>query len=129
MTFALSFAITSINDRCITRKDISTPQNPTDPPTYPEEPDSALIVHNYASLLKDLPRINDVVAIARNVLTIGEQAQYLAATSTMDKHVLSLVYVCVKVAARGFEMQGGTKEDEKKWQLVVNDCTFPLACV
>jgi palmitoyltransferase len=116
----LGVAVPSLSDRCMS---IKPPVSATAAPT-PEEPDSALIVSHHVSLQKDILRINDLVAIARNVLTIGEAGQNLAAKMQFDASLFKLVTLCIKVSGRGFEFSGGTKEDERKWQLVVNDCGF-----
>jgi hypothetical protein len=116
----LIVAVPSLSDRCMSIK----PPTSANAPLTPEEPDSALIVSNYTSLLKDIARLNDLVAIARNVLTIGEVGQNLAAKQQFDASLFKLVTLCIKVSGRGFEFSGGTKEDERKWQLVVNDCEY-----
>jgi palmitoyltransferase len=105
---------------------IKPPVSATAAPTA-EEPDCALIVSQQVSLQKDIARVNDLVTIARNILTIGEAGQNLAAKMQFDASLFKLITLCIKVSGRGFEFSGGTKEDERKWQHVVNDCGFPLA--
>jgi palmitoyltransferase len=112
LTEVLDVAVPSLSERCLVVKEVAGA----------EEPDTALIVGHYGTLLKDIPRLNDLVAIGRNVLTVGEEVQHLAAKSQFDSALFRLVTVCVKVSGRGFEFQGGSKEDERKWQLVVNEC-------
>lgn len=84
-----------------------------------ESTSGALIASNYPSLWKDLERLNDLVSIARNVLTIGPQAQDLAAYYQADAEVFRLINVCVRVTARGYDGEAGTG-DEEKWQWIVN---------
>lgn len=87
---------------------------------------AALIVTNYASLVKDVGRVNSLLGIGRNILTIGNQAQKMAGKKHVDESVLKLVTICIKITLRG----GGvatTKEDDKKIQIVVNDCECGLA--
>lgn len=79
-----------------------------------------LIAKHAASLQVDLERLNDLVGIARNILTIGEVAQNLASESQFDNEVFKLMSVCVKVTARGYDGEAGSAEEDK-WQGVVND--------
>ncbi|KAL9071684.1 MAG: hypothetical protein Q9157_005381 [Trypethelium eluteriae] len=79
----------------------------------------ALIAVHAASLVKDLERLNDVTAIARNVLTIGEPAQHLTAAAHVQRQVFKLISTCIRVTARGYDGDAGTS-DEEKWQMVVN---------
>ncbi|GME48818.1 Essential cytoplasmic protein [Neofusicoccum parvum] len=93
-------------------------------PADPQAPEfegasGTLIAANYLSLMKDLDRLNDLVCIARNILTAGEIAQDLAAKAQFDQETFKLISVCVKVTARGFDGDAGTA-DEHKWQDVVN---------
>jgi palmitoyltransferase len=80
-----------------------------------------LIASFSASLLRDLERLNQLVAIARNVLTYGEKAQNLAADRLFDKDIFTLINVCVRVTASGYDGEAGT-QDEDKWQTVINAC-------
>ena len=95
---------------------------PPDPsaPEY-EGASGAHIAFNYSSLLKDLERINDLMSIARNVLTAGEVAQNLAIEALFDHEIFRLINLCIKVTARGYDGDAGTAEEEK-WQRVVNAC-------
>lgn len=86
-----------------------------------ESTSGALIAAHYPGLWKDLERLNDLVSISRNVLTIGEKAQDLAAECAFDQEVFRLVNCCVRVTARGFDGDAGTG-DEEKWQWIVNAC-------
>ncbi|KAI5204507.1 hypothetical protein E4T39_03648 [Aureobasidium subglaciale] len=84
-----------------------------------ESTSGALIAQNYPGLWKDLERLNDLVSILRNTLTIGEKAQDLAAECTFDQEIFRLINCCVRVTARGFDGDAGTG-DEEKWQWIVN---------
>jgi len=84
-----------------------------------ETTSSALIASASKGLCEDLDRINDLVAVVRNILTVGEKVQDLCADSGFDKHMLRLVNCCVRVTARGYDGDPGNG-DEEKWQLVVN---------
>ncbi|GAB7349382.1 hypothetical protein MBLNU459_g8507t1 [Dothideomycetes sp. NU459] len=84
-----------------------------------ESTSGALIAAHYPGLWKDLERLNDLVSISRNILTIGERAQDLAAECAFDQEVFRLVNCCVRVTARGFDGDTGTG-DEEKWQWIVN---------
>ncbi|KAF2472345.1 uncharacterized protein BDR25DRAFT_258678 [Lindgomyces ingoldianus] len=78
-----------------------------------------LIASFSSSLLKDLERLNQIVSIARNVLTCGEKAQNLGADRLFDKDIFALINVCVRVTARGYDGEAGTQEEDK-WQNVIN---------
>ncbi|KAK5769473.1 hypothetical protein LTS12_000400 [Elasticomyces elasticus] len=84
-----------------------------------ESTSGALIASHYPALWKDLERLNDLVSISRNVLTIGAAAQDLAAYSSLDHEVFRLINCCVRVTARGYDGEAGTGEEEK-WQWIVN---------
>ncbi|KAK4549402.1 hypothetical protein LTR36_006399 [Oleoguttula mirabilis] len=84
-----------------------------------ESTSGALIASNYPTLWKDLERLNDLVSISRNVLTIGPAAQDLAASHHIDGEIFRLINVCVRVTARGYDGEAGTG-DEEKWQWIVN---------
>nr|POF04588.1 copper transport protein 86 [Quercus suber] len=84
-----------------------------------ESTSGALIASHYPVLWKDLERLNDLVSISRNVLTIGGTAQDLAAEHGIDIEVFRLINCCVRVTARGYDGEAGTG-DEEKWQWIVN---------
>lgn len=88
-----------------------------------ESTSGALIAAHYPGLWKDLERLNDLVSISRNILTVGDKAQDLAAECAFDQEVFRLVNCCVRVTARGFDGDAGTG-DEEKWQWIVNACTL-----
>ena len=74
-------------------------------------------------LLKDVERINELCTIARNLLATKQEVQDLAAEAKLDQNILKLTDVCVRVAARGYDGEVGTRTEEK-WQRVVNACTL-----
>ncbi|PNS14991.1 hypothetical protein CAC42_2220 [Sphaceloma murrayae] len=84
-----------------------------------ETTSSTLIASAYPGLWKDLDRLNDLVAIARNVLTAGEEVQDLCADCGFDQQMFKLINCCVRVTARGYDGDAGTG-DEEKWQSIVN---------
>jgi palmitoyltransferase len=98
---------------------------------------SELIARNYAVLIKDIERLNDLCTIARNLLATTKRAQNLASEMGFDQGVLRLIDVCVRVSSRGFDGEvevvgggqanagqgkGGVGRNEEKWQKVVNLC-------
>jgi hypothetical protein len=107
----LKAAIPSLEKRCFA---------PPDPASQDYENLSGPLIASFStSLLKDLERLNQAVAIARNVLTHGEKAQNLAADRAFDKEIFALINVCVRVTARGYDGETGTPEEDK-WQGVIN---------
>ncbi|WPG98527.1 Hypothetical protein R9X50_00131800 [Acrodontium crateriforme] len=84
-----------------------------------ESTSGALIASHYPALWKDLERLNDLISISRNVLTLGEAAQDLAAEQGADNEIFRLINCCVRVTARGYDGEAGTG-DEEKWQWIVN---------
>lgn len=76
---------------------------------------------NHNTLVKDLERLNDLVLIARNMLATTSQAQDLAGDSGLDQHILKLVDICVRVIARGFDGDPGSRS-EAQWANVVSYC-------
>ena len=107
----LRAAVPSVERRCFTIWDhISVDYESTS---------GALIASHYPGLWKDLERLNDLVSIARNVLTVGDRAQDLAAICNVDLEMFCVINCCIRVAARGYDGDVGTG-DEDKWQLIVN---------
>lgn len=78
---------------------------------------------NHPSLMQDLERLNDLLTIARNMLASTKRSQNLAAESGLDQQVLKLIDVCVRVTARGYEGEAGTRS-ETQWASVVGSCRF-----
>ncbi|KAF1993427.1 hypothetical protein P154DRAFT_450218 [Amniculicola lignicola CBS 123094] len=107
----LKAAIPSLDRRCFAAPDPNSPDY---------EPLCGPLIASYATILnRDLERLNQVVSIARNVLTVGEKAQNLSAERLFDKDIFALINVCVRVTARGYDGEAGTK-DEKSWQSVID---------
>lgn len=73
------------------------------------------------TLLKDLQRLDNMLAVARNVLTAGEKIQNLAAQVGFDREVCSMINLCIKITARGYDGDGAAVEEDK-WQGVMNGC-------
>ncbi|KAF2745340.1 hypothetical protein M011DRAFT_427601 [Sporormia fimetaria CBS 119925] len=107
----LKAAMPSLERRCFAAPDPATPEY--------EGLSGPLIASCSPSLLRDLERLNHLVAIARNVITCGEDAQNLAANRLFDKDIFNLINICVRVTARGYDGEAGTQE-EGKWQEVIN---------
>jgi hypothetical protein len=84
-----------------------------------ESTSGALIASHYPNLWKDLERLNDVLSIARNVLTAGALVQDLAAAYGLAEEISRVVNCCIRVTARGYDGDAGTG-DEEKWQWIVN---------
>lgn len=78
---------------------------------------------NHSSLIQDLERLNDLLTIARNMLASTKRSQNLAAESGLDQQVLKLIDVCVRVTARGYDGETGTRS-ETQWASVVGSCRF-----
>ncbi|KAK6441536.1 hypothetical protein LTR95_002236 [Oleoguttula sp. CCFEE 5521] len=90
-----------------------------------ESTSGALIAGNYPGLWKDLERVNDLLSIARNVLTIGASAQDLATAHQVELEVFKLINCAVRVTARGYDGEAGAgvagdMSEEEKWQYIVN---------
>ncbi|KAL8786652.1 MAG: hypothetical protein Q9213_002681 [Squamulea squamosa] len=89
----------------------------------PEDPNAssaALIGNNYAILMKDLERINDLLLIARNLLATTARAQDLAGDSGMVQQVIKLVEICVRVTARGYDGEAGARINEAQWRNIID---------
>lgn len=107
----LKSAIPSLERRCFAAPDPATPEY--------EGLSGPLIASYSPNLLRDLERLNQLVSIARNVLSVGEKVQDLSAARLFDKDIFALINVCVRVTARGYDGEAGT-QDEDKWQSVIN---------
>lgn len=88
-----------------------------------EGPNSNSIVANSDTLLKDLDRLDILLQVARNVVTVGEKVQNLAAQVGFDREVCTMINLCIKITARGYDGDGNGAEEDK-WQGVINGCTF-----
>ena len=84
---------------------------------------STLMAMNHTTLMQDLERLNDLLTIARNMLATTKRAQNLAADAGFDQQILKLVDVCVRVTARGYDGEAGTRS-ETQWAGVVGSCRF-----
>ncbi|KAL9610396.1 MAG: hypothetical protein Q9167_004906 [Letrouitia subvulpina] len=89
----------------------------------PEEPinsaadsSSALLIStHYATLMKDLERLDDLLLIGRNILASTSLAQGLAGDSGTGRLVLKLIDVCVRVTTRGYDGEAGARITEAQW--------------
>ena len=90
-----------------------------------ESTSGGLIAGHYPGLWKDLERVNDLLSIARNVLTIGPAAQNLAVEHSVEAEVFKLINCAVRVTARGYDGEAGVGQvgsmsEEERWQYIVN---------
>lgn len=83
-----------------------------------DSPSGALIAQHHPGLWRDLERLTDLLAIARNALAAGPRAQDAAAAARFDHELFRLVNAAVRVTARGYDGDAGTP-DEEKWQVIV----------
>jgi len=83
-----------------------------------DSPSGALIAQHHPGLWRDLDRLTDLLAIARNALASGPRAQDTAAAARLDHELFRLVNAAVRVTARGYDGDAGTP-DEEKWQAIV----------
>ncbi|KAK4959695.1 hypothetical protein LTR66_012971 [Elasticomyces elasticus] len=89
------------------------------PPVDYESTSGPLIASHYPGLYRDLERLNNLVSIARNILTVGEKAQDLVAECFVDQEMFRLINVCVRVTARGFDGDSQSPEEER-WTWIIN---------
>ncbi len=87
---------------------------------------STLMALNHNTLMKDLERLNDLLMIARNMLATTKRAQNAAGDSQIDQQVLKLIDVCVRVTARGYDGDAGSRS-ETQWANVVGSCKLPCS--
>ena len=94
---------------------------PTDPQTGTTGSFSALMALNHDTLMKDLERLNDILLIARNCVATVTKAQNLAGESLLDQQVQKLIDLCVRVTARGYDGDAGSRT-EIQWGNVIGAC-------
>lgn len=82
---------------------------------------STLMALNHNTLMKDIERLNDLLMIGRNMLATTKRAQNLAGDSQIDQQVLKLIDVCVRVTARGYDGDAGSRS-ETQWANVIGSC-------
>ena len=82
---------------------------------------SNLMASNHGTLMKDLERLNDILLIARNVLATIQKVQNLAGESLVDQQVLKFIDLCVRVTARGYDGETGTRT-EVQWGDIMASC-------
>lgn len=86
----------------------------------PNASSAAIIAANYAALIKDLERINDLLLIARNILATTILAQDIAGDSGIVQMVVKLIEVCVRVTARGYDGEAGARINEAQWRNIID---------
>lgn len=91
---------------------------PIDPQTGASGSFSALMALNHDTLMKDLDRLNDILLVARNCLATVTKAQNLAGESLLDQQVQKLIDLCVRVTARGYDGDTGSRT-EIQWGNVI----------
>ena len=94
---------------------------PVDPQTGASGSFSALMASNHDTLMKDLDRLNDILTVARNCLATITKAQNLAGESLLDQQVQKLIDLCVRVTARGYDGDAGSRT-EIQWGNVIGAC-------
>lgn len=102
----------------------------------PEEPinstadsSSALLIStHYATLMKDLERLDDLLLIGRNILASTSLAQSLAGDSGIGRQVLKLIDVCVRVTTRGYDGEAGARITEAQWTNISAACKLDPVC-
>ena len=92
-----------------------------DPQTGLPASTSALIAMSHDTLVKDLERLNDILTVARNILATTQIVQNLAGESLVDHQVLKLIDLCVRVTARGYDGEAGSRT-ELQWGNVIGSC-------
>ncbi|KAI4120041.1 MAG: hypothetical protein LQ338_007199 [Usnochroma carphineum] len=88
----------------------------------PEDPSAttALVAANFATLMKDLERVNDLLLIARNLLATTSLAQDLAGDSGFIQLVIKTIEVCVRVTAHGYDREAGARINEAQWRSIID---------
>jgi palmitoyltransferase len=113
ITDLLVHAIPSIKDR------VFDPNEEKTSPDY-ETVTSTRLLHNADSLLQDLQRMTKVLALARNILTIGSAGQSAMAWSRTDTAVAELVRIIIQITSRAYVPDNCTREDEQNWRSVID---------
>ncbi|KZF21177.1 hypothetical protein L228DRAFT_240053 [Xylona heveae TC161] len=101
------------------RQSFSSPESVASLPNTLPGTCSTVIAFNFATLFRDIERVNDICIIARNCLATKDTAQDFAALAGFDAQVLKLIDICVRVTARGYDGEAGTRSEEK-WQRAIN---------
>ena len=96
---------------------------PIDPQTGTSGSFSALMASNHDTLMTDLDRVNDILLVARNCLATVQKAQNLAGESLLDQQVQKLIDLCVRVTARGYDGDAGSRT-EIQWGNVIGACEW-----
>ncbi|KAL8829612.1 MAG: hypothetical protein Q9191_001918 [Dirinaria sp. TL-2023a] len=91
------------------------------PPGNNAQPTTAMALKDTV-LLKDLERLNDLLLIARNVLSFSEAVQNLCGEKGFDQHAMALIDLCVRVTARQYE--GEEPGNRTESQLALLNASF-----
>ena len=91
------------------------------PPGNNAQPTTAMALKDTV-LLKDLERLNDLLLIARNVLSFSEAVQNLCGEKGFDQHVMTFIDLCVRVTARQYEGEEPGNRTESQLALLNASC-------
>ncbi|MCJ1443272.1 MAG: copper transport protein [Stictis urceolatum] len=67
---------------------------------------------NYATLIKDIERVTDLVRLARNMVMVSQQAQTYAAESGFEQKMLQLLEVCIRVCGRAADFDPTGQQEQ-----------------
>lgn len=76
---------------------------------------------NHVHLMKDLERLDDLLVLARNILTAHKCAQDFAGETGLDKQVFKLIGLCIRVTAQGYDGDSGSR-NETIWANIIQLC-------
>ena len=76
---------------------------------------------NHVNLMKDLERLDDLLILARNILTAHKCAQDFAGETGLDKQVFKLIGLCIRVTAQGYDGDPASR-NETIWANIVQLC-------
>ena len=78
---------------------------------------------NHVLLMKDLERLDDLLVLARNILTAHKCAQDFAGETGLDKQVFKLIGLCIRVTAQGYDGDPASR-NETIWANIVQLCKY-----
>jgi hypothetical protein len=82
---------------------------------------STWMAMNHVHLMKDLERLDDLLILARNILTAHKCAQDFAGEAGLDKQVFKLIGLCIRVTAQGYDGDPASR-NETIWANIVQLC-------
>lgn len=118
---AFHYAIPAISDKSLRESFAETAQ-----PDYQIPESSTLIADNHASLQEELTLLNNLLVIARNMLAIKEIAQDICAAVQLDKQIIKLIELCVRVTSKGYDGENLESVTRGKVNDVIELCKEPL---